>query len=492
MSYRNVLSFRQLGLGAEVSASASASAAVSVSSECKAAADSFSKAAKYFGLTSDAVNKTVAQCCQGVKDSTLDTEGRAKLLLECFARAAATAGASAACLTAGVTAPFAGVCGTVGAFIADRVMGYDAQQLGVGTAAAIVCTAASGGSAGAGCFYAAAEVVGFVSDTLGPIIESIFDPGAKARREYARRRADLSLYNASADAVRDAEAAAAEQWHDSVNRIWDLFEEAFPSQYRSLASSKLGFTNTYSSLATAFQNAGVPLHTMPSEELATHNQGTYAACEIYGRMVKGTYGPLSPLCPPFIANEFYARLTDINGNAAKEAANELLGVVNAFFTALPLAEAGLAARIAVVAIAVKQQQALDEAAQASRANLATKVVSAAGVAVAAADAALKGNAKEGRAAVARAKNRYDMALAAYNLLLDSYGKRTTAAEAAVVAMTCAKDADCKRAAAGVERAKAAAELAVKNAASATTKRYLIGTGAAAAVAGGVYLFLKKK
>ena len=230
---------------------------------------------------------------------------------------------------------------------------------------------------------------------------------------------------------------------------------------------------------------------MPSEELAKHTPESYAACEIYGRQVKGKFGPLSPLCPPFVTNDFFAKVSGKGGSDAQQIANELLAVVNAFFTALPLAEAGLAARIAVVSIAVKQQQALDEAAQASRANLATKVVTAAGVAVAAADAALKGNAEEGRAAVAKAKNRYDLALAAYSLLLDSYGKRTTAAEAAVVAMTCAKDADCKRAAAGVERAKAAAELAVKNAASATTKRYLIGASAAAAVAGGVYLFLKK-
>lgn len=481
-------------MGAAVSASASVSTSEDVSKECKAAGIAFTKAATYAGLTSEAVTKTVTQCCQAVKDSNASASQRAKIMAECLARAAATAGAAAACIAGGITAPFAGVCGTVGAFVADRVMGYNKTQLAAGTAAGIVCAVASGGTSSAGCFYAAAEVVGWVGDKLGPAIEGIFNPGAANEREIARRRADNALYFGSVEKVREAQDDVYEQWKVAVNRIGDLFVAAFPSNYYTLARSKLGFGNDYHSIALAFLSAGVPMTILPSSKVGECQGGKVCRlCENFAKQsLWGT--TLSPVCPPDLLQKFYAAVEDNSkstSQAAGQAAAELTAVANQFFFQLPLAEAAIASRIAVVALAVKQQQALDEAAQASRANLATKAETAAGVAVAAADAALKGNAEEGRKAVARAKNRYDVALAAYNLLLDGYGKRTSQAEAAVVAIACAKDVDCKRAGAAVERAKAAAALAVKNASSATTKRYLLGAGAAAAIAGGVYFFTRK-
>lgn len=494
MSYSIARGLHGMGLGATVSANASVTASADVSSECKTAAQAFTKAATYFGLTSDAVTKTVQQCCQAVKDSNASGADRARIMAECFARAAATAGAAAACVAGGITAPFAGICGTVGAFMADRVMGYDKTQLAAGTAASIVCAVASGGTSSTGCFYAAAEVVGWIGDKLGPAIESIFSPGAAAARERARRKAESDLYRASRESVFAAQEEAYAQWSASVNRVWDLFLQAFPSNYYALAKSKLGFGNDYHSIALAFLNAGVPTTIMAQAEFGKHKKDTYPACEAFGKKVGGTYGATSPICPPALIDQFYKITTEAGSdmvNAAAKVAQELTATANMFFLQLPMAEAALASRVAVVAIAVKQQQALDEAAQASRANLATKALAAAGVAEAAADAALKGNAEEGRKAVERAKNRYDQARAAYDMLLDSYGKRTNAAQAAVVAMICAKDADCKRAGAAVDRAQAAVDLTIKNAATATTRRYLLGVGAAAVIAGGAYYFTRK-
>ena len=495
MTYRNVIRFPPMGATVTANASASISKSEDVSKECKEAGVAFTKAATYAGLTSDAVTKTVTQCCQAVKDSKASGGERTRILAECFARAAAAAGAAAACIAGGITAPFAGVCGTVGAFVADRVMGYSKNQLAAGTAASIVCAAASGGTSGTACFYAAAEVVGWVGDKLGPALEGIFSPGAANRRELAKRRADSLLYFGSVEKVREAQEDVYEQWTASVNRIGDLFIAAFPSSYYALARSKLGFGNDYHSIALAFLNHGIPMTILPSSKITECQGGKVCRlCENFARQnLWGT--TLSPVCPPDLVQKFYAV---VNASGAKstsqiasQAAAELLPIANSFFFQLPLAEAAIAARLSVVAIAVKQQQALDEAAQSSRANLATKTEAAAGVAVAAADAALKGSAEEGRKAVARARNRYDVALAAYNLLLDGYGKRTSQAEAAVVAIACAKDVDCKRAGAAVERAKKAADLAAKNAASATAKRYLLGAGAAVAIAGGVYLFTRK-
>ena len=489
-----------LGLGATASASASASASAAasadVSSECKTAAVAFTKGATYFGLTSDTVTKTVQQCCQAVKDSNASGADRARVIAECFARAAATAGAAAACIAGGITAPFAGICGTVGSFMADRVMGYDKTQLAAGAAAGIVCGLVSGGTTSTTCFYAAAEVVGWIGDKLGPVIEGIFSPGAAAAREIARRNADNNLYFGSVESVRQAQDAVYSQWTASINRVWDLFTEAFPSGYYAMARAKLGFGNDYHSIALAFLKMGVPTTIMPQVDFAKHQKDTYPACEAFGKKVAGSYGDTSAVCPPGLVDKFYAALTVAKNShdetqAAKQAASELVSAANLFFLQLPMAEAALASRIAVVAIAVKQQEALDQAKAASRAQLATRAVTAAGVAEAAADAALKGNAKEGKAAIQRAKNRYDMALAAYELLLDSFGKRTNAAEATVAAVACSKDASCQAAQRAVARAKAASELAVANASSATTKRYLIGAGAAAAVAGGAYLFLRK-
>ena len=485
------------GLGVAVSASASASTSTSVSSECNAAGDAFTKGATYVGLTSSAVKKVVTQCCEEFKRNSGSAEERTKGMAECFARAAATAGAAAACIAGGITAPFAGVCGTIGAFMADRVMGYNKTQLAAGVSASIVCTAATAGAGSAICFYAGAEVVGWVGDKLSPLVEGIFSPSAAADRERAKRRADYALYFGTVEKVREAQDDIVGAWRASVNRIWDLFDGAFSPSYRALARQQLGFGDDYSSIAMAMMNAGVPISAMPQADFAKHTKDTYPACEAYGKQVNGSLGPTSPLCPPFVLDTFYTAIqTAGNGsheqaNIAAQVAKSLLVVAGAFFFQLPLAEAALAAKIAVVAVAVKQREALDQAASYSRSQMATKAEAAAGIAEAAADAALKGNAAESTAAVARAKNRYDVAVAAYDMLLDSFGARTSSGAAASVALSCSKDVDCKRAGVAVARAKNAADLAVKNAEHAARTRLLLGAGAAAAVAGIAYYFLRK-
>lgn len=484
------------GLGATVSANASASASGSVSSECSAAGDAFTKAATYVGLTSGAVKKVVSQCCEAFKKSSGNTESRTKDMAECFARAAATAGAAAACVAGGITAPFAGVCGTVGAFVADRVMGYSKTQLAVGVGASIVCSVATAGTTSTACFYAGAEVVGWVSDKLSPVIEGIFSPSAAADRVRAQRRADNALYFDNVEKVHEAQENIADAWRASVNRIWDLFDGAFSPNYRALAREKLGFYDEYTSIALTMMNMGVPVTVMPQAELARHTKDTYVACEAYGKKVGTSYGNLSPLCPPGVIDAFYKAIETAKGShdesrIAAAATKELLALTAMFFFQLPLVEAALAAKIAVVAVAVKQQEALDQATHYNRSQMATKAEGAAGVAEAAADAALKGDAAESKAAVQRAKNRYDVAVAAYNMLLDTFGARSSAGAAAGVAAACAKDVDCKRAGVAVARAKAASELAVKNAAHAASMRLLMGAGVAAGVAGIAYYFLRK-
>lgn len=496
MTYRQVLGLRGLGVAAAANASASASTAPPVSTECDKAGETFMKASTYVGFTSDAAKKVATQCCESFKKSQGSAEHRAKIMAECFARAAAAAGAGAACVAGVVTAPFAGVCATVGAFLADRVMGYNKTQLAAGTAASIVCGIASGGTAATTCFYVGAELVGWIGDKLGPAIEGIFNPGAANERELARRRADNALYNGSRDSVMDAEKAITEQWSASVRRLWDLFLEAFSPSYYAAARAQLGFGNDYHSIALAMINSGVPMTVLSSTEFGKIAATSAAACEIYGKSINGSYGSKSPLCPPLLVDKFYAATAKTGSShdaaqVAKQAANELIATANMFFFQLPLVETMLASKIAVVAIAIKQQQAFDEARQAKRSNFATKAATAASTAEAAADAALKGNPEESRAAVERAKNRYDLALASYNMILDSFGSRATSGEAMVVAIACSKDADCQRAAKAVARAKAASELAVENAAAATTKRYLLGAGIVAAVAGGAYYFTRK-
>lgn len=483
MSYGMTLRSRQIALGY---------ASLGDSKECSEAGEQFTKVAQYLGLTSDAVSKTVSQCCEVGKKASGD---RSRLVYECLLRASATAGAAAACVAGGFTAPFAGVCGTVGAFMADRIAGYNKTQLSAGVAAGILCGVVTGGTTSGACFFAAAEVVGWVGDTLDKAIEGIFDPGAAARREVAKRAADNAALSDSQDKVLKVQDVIIGQWKDSVNRLWDLFETAFSPAYRTLAASKLGFGNNYQSIALALRGAGVPTYVMNSAELVKHKAETYPACEIYGRQVGGKWGQPSPVCPPFV-DTMYKPYEGGGGShesaeRAKQMAADIMKASDLFFAMLPQAEAMLASKITVTAIAVKQQEALDQAAAYTRSQFATKAASAAASATAAADAALHGDAKESKAAVARAKNRYDMAVAAYNMLFDSMGSHKTAAETAAVTALCAKDPSCQKASDAVARAKAASELAVQNAAKATTKRYVIGAGITAAVAGGIYYFLIK-
>ncbi len=454
-----------------------------MSSECNTAGDAFTKAATYVGLTSTAVKKVVTQCCSEFQRSTGSAEERTKGMAECFARAAATAGAAAACVAGGITAPFAGVCGTIGAFMADRVMGYDKKQLAGGVAASIICSAATAGTTSTACFYAGAEVVGWVGDKLGPVIEGIFSPSAAADRARAQRAADNALYFGTVDKVREAQESIVGAWRASVNRIWDLFDGAFSPDYRALAREKLVFYDEYTSIALALMNSGVPISIMPQADLAKHSR-SYPACEAYGKQVNGTYGNPSPLCPPFVLDAFYTAIQSAKNShdeaqIAASTAKQLLAISAQFFFQLPLAEAALAAKIAVVAVAVKQQEALDQAARFTRSQWATKAESAAGVTEAAADAALKGNATESARSVEKAKHYCDVSVSAYKVLLGS----TT---------SCTKDVDCNRASVAVARAKAAYELAVKNAAHAAHVRLLIGAGAVAGVASVAYYFLRNK
>ncbi len=480
------------GIGAAATVSASASAPPSTSSECNAAGDAFTKGATYVGLTSGAVKKVVTQCCDEFKRSTGTAGERTKGMAECFARAAAMAGAAAACVAGGITAPLAGVCGTIGAFVADRVMGYDKKQLAGGIAASIICSAATAGAGTTQCFYAGAEVVGWVGDKLSPVIEGIFSPGAAAARVRAQRSADNALYFGSVDKVREAQQEIIGAWQASVNRIWDLFDGSFSVNYRTLARQTLGFSDDYASIAQVMMSAGVPISVMPQAELAKHKRDTYPACEIYGKKVGGSFGTPSPLCPPLVLDAFYTAIqaaTDSHSEAqiASVTSQRLLALTGAFFFQLPLVEAALASKIAVVAVAIKHQEALDQAVTFSRSQFATRAESAAGNAEAAADAALKGDAAESERSVQRAAHYAEVSRAAYKVLLGAYATQSASGAAG----SCASDVNCTRARVAVVRAQAAAALATKNAAHAANKRLLLGASITVGIAGAAYYFFGK-
>ncbi len=238
-------------------------------------------------------------------------------------------------------------------------------------------------------------------------------------------------------------------------------------------------------------NAGVPVTIMSQAELAKHS-ASYPACEAYGKQVNGTFGNQSPLCPPLVLDTFYAAIQSAKDShsesqIAAATAKQLLALTGQFFFQLPLVEAALASKIAVVAIAVKQQEALDQAKNFSRVQMAARAESAAGNVEAAAAAALKGNAAEGERSVQRAKHYTDVAMAAYKVLLGAYSTQSASSAAG----SCASDANCTRARVAVARAQAASALAVKNAAHAARMRILLGVGVAAGTAGAAYYFLRK-
>jgi len=174
--------------------------------------------------------------------------------------------------------------------------------------------------------------------------------------------------------------------------------------------------------------------------------------------------------------------------SAPAIANELVAQINDFFLRLQVVEAMLSTRIAMYATVQRATQAIKDSK--SRTTLAVKAARGATLAEAAADAALKGGAEEGRRSVERAKIGYDLAVASYAAALDTFGDRSTPGGAAAASAACRLNKDCQKATAAVARANHAYAAAKENAAAAASKRMVVGALVATGAAGAAFLLLK--
>ena len=428
----------------------------------------------------DYVDTVLVGCCTEVRrQSGKSAAEKAQGVAQCVARGAAIAACIAAGpATYGVTVAFAPLCGKIGAWVANRVMGWDTKQKVTAGVADVICGAT--GPAGAICGFAAAELMGWMSDKLGPVVEGIFHPGAAADRERAKRRTDNKIYWASVASVRASETQIVEQWTASVNRIWSLFESTIAPADRADAKKRLGFGADYHSIALAMVNGGVPLGIMAQAELAKHHTDTYPACEVYGRKVNGSYGAPDPICPPFTLQLFYTAIQGAKSSheesAMAEAASvKLAALATTFFNKLPQVEAAMATKCAVLATAYKQQRALAEAQAATEATLVAKAVAAAAAAEIAAAAAFSFSSDTRDRSIATAQAQYRIAAQAKVLLT-------------FAASTAPSSASARKMSAALTRAQVARVKAKNNALHA---QWVAGGVAAAGIVGIGYLFLRK-
>lgn len=465
------------------------------------------------------IDDSIEKCCLAIKSS--DPVAMADAAGECVTRGVSSAAGASGCLAAGAAlgpitggastavgalmSPLCGkVAGELGAFVYNRVAGYNAGQLLAGGIAGAACGVVSGGAAAGFCFFVAAELAGWISDTLGPVIEGIFDPGAANRREQAARAAVHQLMKKT----REAREAFDEQyrllWAESITSIKDTYKALFKTASAQATAKKiLGFGPTYDEIAKAFVASG-----------ATPTPANWSVFAAFLDYQKRTGGPgcanldrapwdsYSAVCP-FMAQYFYDTMEEAwvkSGDTSRASriafeertALQLDGLARSIWPNSVKAISDVVSRVAGVAIYIKQKEIAEQIAALDRAKLAIRASGAAAYAEDAAKRALRAtSSQEAQRLVDRAKNKRDIAVAAYEMLLDSYGKRTTAAETAVVALLCARDDECKKAAAAAERAEGAAELAEKNATISAAKRYAIGAAIVAGIAGGVYYFTRK-
>lgn len=297
-----------------------------------------------------AIDDPIVGCCQDVRSGSGSAKDKAEGVALCIERgvavgigaAAGAATASAVCTATGVGAAVAPVCGAIGsaigALLGSRVAGYTTGSkvmLGVGTA---IC--------GPSCGFVLAEMSEFLSETVGPIISGIFSPGAANQREKERRRAEHSALLASEQAMRDAEAATVEAWKASINRIWDLFDKMFPAKSQKTEATKaIGISASYLGIAAAYLRLGLPLDKLPDATVERYRKQGAQGCEIYGRKVDGSYGPVTGVCPPFWWQRFLADPRNTKASAAPVIAADLADDINLFFEKLQAAEITLAAQI---------------------------------------------------------------------------------------------------------------------------------------------------
>jgi len=324
--------------------SASATAAVKSNIDCAEAAVT--------GISY--IDGPIVKCCEKLKKGSGSAGDKAKGVALCIkdgvavglGTAAGTATGAAACTATGVLAPVAPLCGmiggVIGGWLGSRIAGYSTA----GTVAFVAGTAICGPA----CGLLLGELTEFFSDTLGPIISGIFDPGAAARRERQRREAEWRAWEGSEKAMREAEAQTISAWTDSVNRIWELYEKAFPTPTaRADAAKGLGLNAAYPSIVAAMIAIGVQYEKLPDETILRYQADGAYGCEQYGKQKNGSYGPVSGLCPPFWWQRFQREMSYQKTGNAQQVAEKIVVQINDFFKQLQFAETVLSARIATYA-----------------------------------------------------------------------------------------------------------------------------------------------
>ena len=516
MSYALIPWTRLRGLGASVSADFSAAASTPAA---KTAANDACAKARITGGRYPDIDNLVVSCCQDIQKGSGSAGDKAKGVAVCIAKgtakvAGAVAGATAATalcaaagtVTAGITAALAasGVCGAIGAVIGsvvggwvyDRVAGYSTGQKIAGAVGGVVCGIVSGGIAASFCAFAAAELVGWISDELGPVVEGIFHPGAKAERERAARAAFHALDERTAKYRNDADDAMRSLWSQSISSIKAMYQQSIgllgPS-YQAEAIKILGFSPTYDGIAKAFVAAGgasTPLHWAADQSghtvgdrLRANHAGGGSGCE--STAVGCLHDGYSEVCP-FSFNDYYMafwNLVNWKGTGRdtliafdNKMLAQMQAIAGGIFDGTQQAISNVVAQIMTTATLLKQQEFQDQAKAANEARLLASASKAAAKAQAAAKQATSWSSDVREQALARAEEQYNIAKQARALLLYAGSTTVTASAASVQKM-----------AGYVASAQAALALANKNAAHA---QLMVGAAAATGVAAAGYLLMR--
>lgn len=503
------------------------------------------------------VDDAIVECCEWVKRSDGSLEEKAKGVGECVAKgiargAGASVGAAvgvALCAATGVGATVSYFCGmaggiiggAIGGFLYDLISGYSAGQLGAGLVAGALCGVVSGGALALACGIAAAELVGWLSDTVGPVLEGIFNPSAAKDREMAARAA----YHEAIEANQLTCFAATERyrraWGLGIHSLKELYLKAFKTTaWQEQAKKLLGFGFTYSDLASALVKAGAPSQRYvgvakgtrgcfpdPAWECANCGEIDYAytgsrkprsdsekiiagivasaadstekmasiRAAIWSDDVVAAWTidrkppPWSDICP-FSLERFYleertkalgAKPTRQQVTAWERKVAPILGqLAEVGFALFQQALTIVSAQITTVAASLKKQELLAAAEKSSRDQLAARIAKAASNAEIAAELARTGTAAEAKRAVVRAMQQCDIAEAAYKRL--SYEQYTATATTPVTQL--------KAAAASLKRARAARDNAPRFAAQTARKRLLLGAAVGAGAIGAAYYFTR--
>jgi hypothetical protein len=482
----------------------------------------------------DYIDKTIVKCCEDVKRKWgLSFEDQVKGIIECGARGGATATCMAAgVVTYGITTVLAPLCGEVGAFVAKRVTGYSGVQLGAAITAAVACGAFTGGLLSPLCGIVAAELIGWLSDAVGPIIEGIFDPGAAKRRELAARDAYHKAIEANEKACEEADEKYRLAWGMGIGSLKELYRKAFPTAaLQAKAKKVLGFGGSYDEIARAMAKSGAGTSANPFGQnkgkrgcYGDHPDWECPGCEQFDYVksakfadprwkgtpwdgiasswvVEGRKDPWSDICP-FSLHRFYLteRQKALGDKPKRDQVTAwekkfvptIAAIASQIYPAMVQAITAVGSKITSIAVALKQQELFEAAQNATREQLATRATRAASTAEAAADAALKGSAQEGKRAIVKTRQQYDIAVAAHDRLLGTFGEKPTSSGAAASrAIACAQDRYCKMSGSAVTRAKAAMINAPLFARRASNRRLLIGAALVAGTTGAALVFTRK-